>query len=185
VSNALYQPMTLDEFLAWEERQEARFEFDGFAPVAMTGGTVAHATIQGNLSFALHARLRGSPCRAFGSDLKIETAGRVRYPDAFVVCSPQVGPTTLARDPVVVFEVLSPGTSRTDRITKAREYGATESIQRYVILEQGAQAATVFARRNGVWAGVVVEGDAVLDMPEIGISLPLAELYVDVGFSEE
>ena len=185
MSNTLYQPMTLDEFLAWEERQEARFEFDGFAPVAMTGGTVAHSVIQSNLVTALSNRLRGGPCRAHAGHLKIETAGRVRYPDAFVVCSPQGAAMTLARDPVVVFEVLSPGTSRTDRITKAREYGATDSIQRYVILEQGAQAATVFARRNGVWAGVVVEGDAVLDMPEIGISLPLAELYVDVGFPEE
>ena len=181
----LDRPMTLDEFLAWEERQEARFEFDGFGPVAMTGGTVLHSIIQGNLVTALHGRLRGGPCRVFGGNLKIVVAERVRYPDAFVVCSPQAGAATVARDPVVVFEVLSPGTSRTDRITKAREYGATESIQRYVILEQGAQAATVFARRNGVWAGVVVEGDAVLDMPEIGISLPLAELYVDVGFSEE
>ncbi len=38
-------PITLAEFLAWEERQELRHEFDGFAPVAMTGGTRAHETI--------------------------------------------------------------------------------------------------------------------------------------------
>ena len=29
--------MRLEQFLAWEERQELRYEFDGFAPVAMTG----------------------------------------------------------------------------------------------------------------------------------------------------
>ncbi len=40
---ALRKPMTLDEFLAWEREQELRYEFDGFAPVAMTGGTVAHS----------------------------------------------------------------------------------------------------------------------------------------------
>jgi hypothetical protein len=38
-------PMTLAEFLAWEERQELRYEFDGFAPVALTGGTRAHDAI--------------------------------------------------------------------------------------------------------------------------------------------
>jgi hypothetical protein len=39
MSIAQRRPMTVDEFLAWERRQELRYEFDGFAPVAMTGGT--------------------------------------------------------------------------------------------------------------------------------------------------
>jgi hypothetical protein len=34
------QRMSREQFLAWEERQERRFEFDGFQAVAMTGGTV-------------------------------------------------------------------------------------------------------------------------------------------------
>jgi Uma2 family endonuclease len=177
--------MTLSEFLAWEERQELRYEFDGAGPVAMTGGTVAHAAIQGNLLLALNTWLRGGPCRAFGSDLKIEVAERIRYPDAFVVCSPQDGSATVASDPVVVFEILSPSTSRTDRIVKAREYGNMPSIQRYVILEQTDPAATVFTRMNGVWASVIVDDDAELAMPEIGVSLPLAELYMDVAFPSE
>lgn len=40
---ALRKPMSLAEFLAWEERQELKYEFDGVGPVAMTGGTLAHA----------------------------------------------------------------------------------------------------------------------------------------------
>ena len=35
---ALRQPMSLEEFLVWEERQEVRHEFDGLRPVAMVGG---------------------------------------------------------------------------------------------------------------------------------------------------
>ena len=34
-------PMTLAAFLAWEERQELRYEFDGVEPVAMAGGSLA------------------------------------------------------------------------------------------------------------------------------------------------
>ncbi len=49
--------MTLAEFLAWEERQELRYEFDGVAPVAMTGGTAAHDRITFNLRKVLDARL--------------------------------------------------------------------------------------------------------------------------------
>ena len=39
VSVARERTMSLEEFLAWEERQELRWEFDGLAPRAMTGGT--------------------------------------------------------------------------------------------------------------------------------------------------
>src|SRR5271169_2727952 len=62
------KPMTLAEFLAWEERQELRYEFDGSEPVAMAGGSLAHAAIQRNLALALGSRLRGKPCQFFGSD---------------------------------------------------------------------------------------------------------------------
>ena len=44
---ALRKPVTLAEFLEWEERQPMRYEFDGVGPVAMTGGTYGHSTIQG------------------------------------------------------------------------------------------------------------------------------------------
>lgn len=177
---ALRQPMSLPEFLAWEERQELRYEFDGFQPVAMVGGTVAHAFIQRNLAIAVGGRLRGSPCRFAGSDLKIEVVGRIRYPDGFVVCTPVPPRSTVVTDPVVIFEVISPGTAGTDRILKAREYGATPSLQRYVLLEQDRVAATVFSRRDGDWSAHVIVGDEVLAMPEIGIEMPLPELYEGV-----
>jgi Uma2 family endonuclease len=182
MSSALRKPMTRDEFLAWEERQEFKWEFDGFAPVAMNGGTVAHSTIQGNLNFVLQGRLRGGKCRPHGPNLKIEVAGSIRYPDMLVTCSPQAGRAHLATDTVVVFEIVSPSSSRIDRFVKAREYGDTDSIQRYVILEQTSQSATVFTRMNGIWASTVVDGDATLDVSEIGISVPLADIYLEVGF---
>lgn len=80
----------------------------------------------------------------------------------------------------MVVAILDPSTSRTDRIVKAREYGNTGSIQRYVILEQTSRAAAVFTRMAGLWASVVVAADANLAMPEIGMSVPLAESSVDV-----
>ena len=43
---ALRKPMSLAEFLEWERRQPVRYEFDGVAPQAMTGGTTGHADIQ-------------------------------------------------------------------------------------------------------------------------------------------
>ncbi len=86
---------------------------------------------------------------------------------------------------MAVFEVLSSGTSRTDRIDKVREYQATESIQRYVILEQDSIGATVFEREGGFWRGFTVKRGELLRMPEIGVELPLAECYAGVDMSAE
>jgi len=174
--------MTVDEFLAWEARQELRWEFDGFEPVAMTGGTAGHSAIQRNLTTALTNRLRGKPCQAYTSDLKILAAGAIRYPDAFVVCTP-VNPTaTVVPDPVVIFEVLSPSTAGTDHFVKNLEYRNTPSVARYVMLEQDRIGATIFARDGGDWLGHVLDADAILIMPEIGIEVPLSELYEGVAF---
>jgi len=179
---ALRRPMTLGEFLAWEREQELRYEFDGFQPVAMTGGTVAHSVIATNLIRALEDRLRGKPCRAFRGDLKIEVVGRVRYPDAMVTCSPVDDRADIVPEPVVVFDVLSSSTASTDRIEKNEEYRLTASIQHYVMLEQGRQAATVFSRLSDDWVGRVVTGDAVLAFPEADIELPLGEAYTGITF---
>jgi Uma2 family endonuclease len=180
MSAALRKPMTLDDFLAWEERQELRWEFDGFAPVAMNGGTMAHEVIGGNVRFALQSRLSRGKCRVYGPSLKVEVAGRIRYPDAFVCCSALDRKQTVVSDPVTVFEVLSPGTASTDHLAKLGEYAATPSIQRYVILEQDAIGAVVYARKGTDFvASVAREGDT-LEMPELGIAVPMAELYEGV-----
>ncbi len=182
MSSDLLKPMTLEEFLAWEERQELPYEFDGIRPVARAGGTADHAFIQVNLIAALGSRLRGGRCRVVGSRLKILVSASIRYPDAFVLCSTPPRGTQVVTDPVVVFEILSPSTSYTDRIVKNREYRLTPTIQRYVILEQTRQAVTVYARSGEDWVADVLIGDADLSMPEIGVVVPLAELYEGIAF---
>ncbi|HJS87625.1 MAG TPA: Uma2 family endonuclease [Acetobacteraceae bacterium] len=181
----LRRPMTLAEFLDWEERQEYKHEFDGVGPVAMTGGTVAHAIIGRNLVATLATRLRGKSCKPFGSDLKIQVGGSIRYPDAFVVCTPVSPKAKVVQDPVVIFEVLSDSTAHTDRGRKNEEYRDTPSVMRYVMLEQDSMRATMFAREEGRWVGSILSRDAVLAMPEIGIEIPLAELYEGVDFPPE
>jgi Uma2 family endonuclease len=175
----------LAESLAWEERQQLRYEFDGFEAVAMTGGTIAHDRITFNLQKAPDARLAGKPCRPLGPNVKIIADGRARYPDAIVVCRPVSPTATVADDPVVVFEVLSEGRCETDLIDRNREYRATPSIQRYVVLQQTHKAAIVFVRRQDGRLSEIVSGDdAGLDLPEIGIAVPLHEVYANVQLAD-
>lgn len=161
------KPMSLAQFLAWEGRQEPRYEFGGFRPVAVTGGTYRHDRIIFSLHRALDRALRGKPCRPGGPNIKVLTAGeKARYPDALVTCAPVDPKATVAPDPVVVFEVVSAGSARDDRITKLREYQATPSMRRYVILEQDGIAAAVIERRgDDTWAVRALTEEDALPMP--------------------
>lgn len=172
--------MTIEKFLEWEDRQERKWEFDGLAPVAMVGGTFEHATIQINIVVALRNLLQGSACQVGNGEVKVMVSGRIRYPDAFVVCTPVARGTKIITDPVVVFEVLSESTQSIDRIEKNQEYRDTPSIQRYVMLEQDRIGATVWSRDGDDWVGHLLQDGAMLAMPELGIELLLAELYLGV-----
>ena len=183
---ALQKPTDLSEFLSWEERQELRHEFDGVRTIAMTGGTGAHAAIQFGLARVLGNRLLGGRCRVYGSELKIKMEYSIRYPDAFVVCTPVPPTATTVTDPVVVFEILSKSTGNEDLGAKRAEYQAAPSIQRYIILQQTHRAAIVFARAEEGWDYSFVFGEgAVLDMPEIGINVPLAEIYQGIALESD
>jgi Uma2 family endonuclease len=173
--SASLKPLTLDEFLAWERSQSERYEFDGIQPVAMTGGSRPHARVAIRLSAALVNRVK-PPCEPFGPELKVLTIGRVRYPDASVVCGGSDEDGDLVA-PTAVFEVLSPSTALTDRRVKAIEYAAVPAIMVYVWLEQERPEVTI-RRRSAVWEAEVVAGlDAILKLPEIGVSIPMAAIY--------
>ncbi len=179
--------MTREAFLDWAQAQEGRYEFDGFQPVAMTGGTANHSRMIGNLLFALKSRLRGTGCEPLGPDAGVATNGdAVRYPDALVTCTKFAGKDRLIPGVVVVFEVLSPSSGRIDRIDKLREYRGVASIRRYVILEHSGAALTVFARPDGDadWTARPLTAEDVLPMPEIGIEVPVAEFYEGIDLPE-
>lgn len=172
--------MSRDAFLPWAETQRLRYEFDGFAPVAMPGGTRNHSRIQQNILAALRARLRGGPCEALGPDAGIATLGdAVRYPDALVTCTPGPGSDRLIPGARIVFEVLSPSSGRIDRIVKLREYRAVASILRYVMVEHAFVGLTVFARKEGgaEWTATALAAGDMLMLPEIGAEVAVAELY--------
>jgi Uma2 family endonuclease len=182
----LRKPWTQDQFFAWASSQEARYEFDGFQPVAMTGGTANHSLIIQNVHAALRNRLRGSPCRPLGPDAGLATVNdAVRYPDALVTCSKFSGNALTIPGVVVVFEVVSPGSGRVDRIVKVREYAAVPSIRRYVILEATTAGLTVLERQDAEssWMATTLTGEDLLRMPEINVEIPVADFYEDVDLT--
>jgi Uma2 family endonuclease len=173
--SAAQKPLTLDEFLVWERSQPARYEFDGVQPVAMTGGSRPRGRVGARLVATLVNRVH-PPCEAFGPDMKVLTTGRIRYPDASVVCVPSDEDSDLI-DPTVVCEVLSPSTALTDRRVKVLEYTAVPRIQVYVLLEQDRPEITIM-RRSAGWEPEVLTGlAATLELPEVNINIPLNAIY--------
>jgi Uma2 family endonuclease len=181
---ALREPrMTREEFFAWAQAQAARYEFDGFEPVAMTGGTARHDVITYNIRTALRSRLGSGACRPFGPNAGVQTVGcAIRYPDALVTCTTVPDDAQTIPGVISVFEVLSPASGRTDRIVKLREYRAVPTIRRYVILEHNSIDLTVFSRHHAdaEWIATALTADDILELPEVGIDVPVVEFYQDV-----
>ena len=185
---ALRKSWTQDEFFIWASAQETRYEFDGFQPVAMTGGNAGHGRVIRGLHRALNARLFGGPCEPLGPDAGVETVNKaVRYPDALVSCSKFENEVHVVPGVVVIFEVLNPTSGRMDRIIKVREYAAVASIRRYVMLESSSVGLTVMERSHPeqVWQATVLTQDDILRMPELGIEIPIAEIYEDITFPDQ
>jgi Uma2 family endonuclease len=179
-----HRRMTLDEFLAWEERQDCRHEFLQGEIVSMVGGTVAHNQIAGNVYAALRSELRGSPCRVFQETMRIRADESVFYPDVFVTCAALDDRDRLATEPTVIVEVLSDSTSSYDHTTKSAAYRTLPSLTQYVLIHQRVAVVESFRRSGDGWTHELLSGrDGVLAIPALGVTLPLSTIYEDTRVS--
>ena len=182
--------MTIDEFFAWQAEQDINYELVDGVPVphvkAMTGASDRHDRVTVNVIGTLFPQLRGTPCRLSTADKSVMTAmGTTRRPDVIVESgTPEL--TSVAADrPRVVIEVLSPSTTRYDRVRKLVEYQATPAIDVILLMDTERPRVTVFRRGEPAWIQHEVAGlDATIDLPEVAAQLPLAELYEGLPFDE-
>jgi Uma2 family endonuclease len=184
MDTVLDRQWTTDSFLAWEDRQEGKYEFDGRNVIPMTGGTVAHQEIVFHLRTLLGHLLAHLPFRAL-HEMRLRIGTRVRYPDVIVSSGPLDQTTRTLTDAVAIFEVLSDDTATKDRVDKLIDYAEVPSVRCYVLLEQTAMAATVFQREpGGAWIATA-HTDGSLILPGLGVTVPLADLYQGLTFPAE
>lgn len=81
--------MTADDYLAWEAQPFERHEYIDGETFAMAGAEDRHVTVALNMAMALRHLLRGSRCRTFMSDmrLQVQASNAYFYPDVMVTCS--------------------------------------------------------------------------------------------------
>jgi Uma2 family endonuclease len=186
MNHPIRRTMSREDFLIWAEHQDGRYEYDGFQPVAMTGGTNAHGMISRNLHGQLYNLLRGRPCQALPSEggAVATIDNKLRFPDATVTCSPVVATDRIVPNPIIVFEVLSDSSTHHDTVVKKREYQGVPTIRRYILIDQTQIAVTANWRpADGPWITEPPLGPGTtLPLPEIGIALAIDDLYERVTF---
>lgn len=185
--------LSVEEYLAAETDGEVRHEYLGGYLYAMAGAKTVHNRVAANFLGILHHQLRGQPCEPFNSDMKVRAhlANHTRfyYPDGMVVCSPN-GPEDPFQDqPVVIAEVISESTRRTDEGEKREAYLSIASLQVYLLIETGQPRVVAYRRepeatgssdcfRAEVYSGL----KEVVPLNEISAELALGDLYERVKF---
>lgn len=177
--------MTEDEYLAFDRASEFKHEYLNGEAVAMSGGTVNHGTLAGNMFYLIKEGLgKGWPYRVYNSDMRVLVERRQYvYPDVTVSCdvSDHRGDSDILRSPHLVVEVLSPSTERMDRGQKFQWYTNHPCIEEYVIVNTCVQMVELYRREQGKdgysWRYFSWSAGEVIELNCLDLQIPVDELY--------
>ena len=181
---------TYQDYLALEATSDQRHVFWDGEIFAMAGGSVKHDTLESNLHGLLFTALRGRPCRPYTGNRRLRAldSERAVFADVVVVCGPMSThpeDATATSNPTVVFEVLSKSTEAFDRGDKFSYYRTFPTLRSVVFLSQRAVHVERYIRGEGDdWNLRDLGLTGVLDLPELGTRLSLAEIYDGVPLSD-
>ena len=178
-----------EAYLAWEELQPKRHEYVDGEIYAMTGVRVAHNDININALVFLRRALKGTPCKVFGIDLKLQVNpnGDHIYPDLMVTCDPRDLRSSEDRfisHPWLVAEVLSDSTAAYDRGRKFELYRTIATLTHYLLIEQTRPYAELFFKNEqGLWVLQPLQAGDMITIDRLGQPWPVASLFEGVDFT--
>ncbi len=178
------QYYTKEEYLEMEAEAPYKSEYYGGEIFAMAGGTPAHSILCFNMIGELREAIRKKDCTGFESNMKLDipAADAFVYPDIMVVCGEiQLAENTadIITNPLLIVEVLSPGTESFDRGKKFEYYRSIPSLKEYVLVSQEKQIIEVYFRQDrGDWLYTVAEGpDKTVLLNSIEYEIALKDIY--------
>ena len=177
-----YPKLTPDEYFAWEEQQECRYEYVNNEVYAMTGGTVNHGQIAVNLSTILRNHLEDGGCRVLSSDVKlqIEDSSNYVYPDISVTCDERDRPKNqFISYPCIIVEILSPSTEAYDRGNKFNNlYRRSTTLQEYVLVSSGDVAIDLYRKNEkGGWEIISHQVGDLVELQSIGLTFSIDKVF--------
>jgi Uma2 family endonuclease len=182
--------ITENEYLVAERLATGKHEYFKGEVFAMSGASKAHNEISVNCIFELKSKLKGKPCRPYGSDFRVNIPKNTlyTYPDISVYCNE---PETLdaekdtATNPTVIIEILSKSTRNYDQGEKFALYRQIESLKDYILIDsQTVKVIKHTKMDDGSW--VLKEYQSIensFSISSIDVNLNLVELYDNVKFS--
>jgi Uma2 family endonuclease len=178
---ALKPHFSPEEYLAWEAEQSEKHEYVDGEVFAMAGAAEGHVTVTGNVYMALRQHLKGSPCRTFMADMKVQAHADsgFYYPDVVVTCSARDAKDPLVkREPSLLVEVLSPSTAAYDRGAKFSSYRQLASLQEYVLIDTDTRATDVYRKgADGLWVLHPFAGNEAVELASVALTIPAAVLF--------
>jgi Uma2 family endonuclease len=151
-----------------------------FTPWPAGARTIILSPILSYLKLGLPKR-----CRVFSLDMKVYISKAPEehyyYPDVFVTCSETDRDRHAKSEPILVIEVLSPNTARTDRGEKFNAYRLLPSLIEYVLVEQDFPLVEIYRKRSN-WKREAVEPDAPIVLESVGQTLSFEQVYLQVEF---
>jgi Uma2 family endonuclease len=184
---------TDEEYLALEQTAECKNEYHDGEIIPMTGGSINHNRITGNIYAFLKYQLRGQGKEAFTCDLRVWIARyrRFLYPDVFVIKGiPTLyeNRTDTITNPCLIIETLSKSTQYYDHTDKFRYYRSIPEFQEYILINQYEFLVGHYTKTNdGAWLLREYEtADAKIYLSSVNIEIALADIYegVDFGMKE-
>lgn len=173
--------MTSAEYLRWAQMQgDGRFELVGGEVIAMSPETVRHVSIKNEIWLSLRNAIGrgGLSCRAYGDGVGIKIdETTVREPDVSVQCKPLDQDALLLDAPVIVVEVVSLSSVRSDTGAKVAEYFRVPSICHYLIVDPFTLNVIHHARSvadDAIRTSILTSGTIELTPP--GFTIQVEEL---------
>lgn len=178
-----------EEYFRLEEQAPFKSEFRNGKIYPMSGGTIEHNDISGNIYLLLRliAKTLETTHRIFNSDQKIfiPAYNHGVYTDTCVVKglpSRYEGETTAITNPMIVFEVLSNSTANYDRSAKFRKYQTLASFQEYVLIDQSMPIVDVLYKSEKGWLMNTYIGlDTKVPLETLGVELAMTDIYENVN----
>ncbi len=176
--------LSAEEYLKLEAEALTRHEFIGGEMFAMSGVSVTHNLIVGNLVSAFRRHLQDGPCKTLFADVKVRLrADRddiFYYPDVMIACGAVDLKTHYVTDPKEVVEVLSPSTEAIDRREKLINYRKIATLEEYALIAQKTSEVILHRRRDRWKPLILSDGAAQAEFPTLALSLPVADVYAGV-----
>ena len=165
------------DYLDAEKVSDTKHEYFDGEIFAMSGAKANHQRITGNVFAELRNHLKGTPCEAFSSDMKVraDNGNKYFYPDVVVSCN-QEGESDFTESPRLIVEVLSDSTRKFDQNLKRLVYQTIPTLEEYVLIEQDRVEIVVF-RKSDQWRPTYYYIDDDITFTSIDLTLSVLELY--------